>query len=318
MFQMGEQAIAYDKFYTTSYSGEIHAYKTTDGSEEWVYFDGSSGLNTPYGHNPFCSGVVGAASVLTVADDKVFAVNNEHSPSEPLYRGYQLHAVNATTGESIWTVLGWYQHPVIADGYLVTLNAADNQIYSFGKGPSALTVDAPMTGVTLGSSVIIRGTVTDIAAGTQQNEQAARFPNGVPVVSDESMSQWMEYVYMQQPKPTNTTGVPIMINVVDANGNYRNIGEVTSDASGMFSLAWQPDIDGQYTVIATFAGSESYWPSTAETSFVVDQTAATPQPTGASNGSTAADLYLLPGIIAIIAVIIIVGVVLLIAIRKRP
>ncbi len=41
--------------------------------------------------------------------------------------------------------------------------------------------------------------MVDISAGTKQAEQAARFPNGVPVVADESMSAWMEYVYMQKP-----------------------------------------------------------------------------------------------------------------------
>ena len=62
---------------------------------------------------------------------------------------------------------------------------------------------------------MIRGTVTDIAAGTQQDEQAARFPNGVPAVSDASQGAWMEYVYMQKPKPTNVTGVPVSLDVVD-------------------------------------------------------------------------------------------------------
>ena len=54
---------------------------------------------------------------------------------------------------------------------------------------------------------MIKGTVTDISAGTKQDQQAARFPNGVPAVSDESQSAWMEYVYMQKPRPTNVTGV---------------------------------------------------------------------------------------------------------------
>ncbi len=44
----------------------------------------------------------------------------------------------------------------------------------------------------------------------------ANNPNGVPVVSDESKAAWMEYVDMQQPCPTNATGVPISINVLDS------------------------------------------------------------------------------------------------------
>jgi hypothetical protein len=315
MYQMGDQPIAYGKFYTATYSGEVHAYDITNGTNVWTYFDGSTGLITPYGHNPFCSGVTGAASVLAVADGKVFGVNNEHSPSMPLYKGYELHAIDAETGKGLWTILGWYQHPVIADGYLVTLNAADNQIYSFGKGPSALTVEAPMSGVTQGSSIVIRGTVLDVSPGSQQVK--ARFPNGVAAVSDESMSQWMEYVYMQQPRPTNATGVPVMIDVIDANGNYRNIGNVTSDSSGTFSLTWQPDIPGQYTVIATFAGSNSYWPSSAETSFAADsipETTPAPTPTPAPMS----EIYFLPSVAGIIVAIAVVGAVIVLLLRRRP
>ena len=78
------------------------------------------------------------------------------------------------------------------------------------------------------------------------------------------MTQWMEYVYMQKPKPTDVTGVTVSIDVIDANGNQRTIGTTTSDSSGAFSYAWTPDIEGKYTVIASFTGSESYWPSSAE------------------------------------------------------
>ena len=86
----------------------------------------------------------------------------------------------------------------------------------------------------------------DISAGTKQNEQAADFPNGVPCVSDASQSAWMEYVYMQKPEPTNVTGVPVTLSVIDSNGNYRPIGTATSDSSGMFTYTWAPDIPGSY------------------------------------------------------------------------
>ena len=126
-----------------------------------------------------------------------------------------------------------------------------------------MTVTAPNVGVTTATPIMIQGTVTDISAGSKQEAQAANFPNGLPCISDESQSAWMEYVYMQQPRPTNATGVPVSINVVDSNGNYRTIGTTTSDGSGRFTLTWTPDISGDYTVIASFAGSESYYASTA-------------------------------------------------------
>ena len=87
------------------------------------------------------------------------------------------------------------------------MNGYDQQIYSIGRGPSQLTVTAPDLAAASGQPVVIRGTVTDIAAGTQQSQQAADFPNGVPVASDASMTQWMGYVYQQMPLPTNFTGV---------------------------------------------------------------------------------------------------------------
>jgi hypothetical protein len=159
--------------------------------------------------------------------------------------------------------------------------------------------------------------VTDISAGTKQNEQAARFPNGVPAVSDASMSSWMEYIYEQKPRPTETTGVSVSIDVVDSNDNYRNIGTATTDADGMFICTWTPDIPGTYKVVATFAGSQGYWPSHAETAFTVMEEptpTAAPTPMPASN----TDTYVTAFGIGIIIAIVVVGAVLFLMFRKRP
>ena len=80
----------------------------------------------------------------------------------------------------------------------------------------------------------------------------------------------MEYVYMQKPRPTNATGVTSHLSVIDANGNQRDIGTTTLNADGFYSLNWKPDIDGKFTVTASFTGSESYRPSHASTAFNVD------------------------------------------------
>jgi hypothetical protein len=205
----------------------------------------------------------------------------------------------------------------VADGYLAYLNVYDMQVYCLGKGPSATTVEAPLTAITAGDTAVIRGTVMDIAAGTKQDEQAARFPNGVPAVSDESMSAWMEYVYMQKPRPANATGVTITLDALDPNGNFIHIDTATSDTSSLFSYAWTPpDVPGKYTVIATFAGSESYWPSYAETAMYVSEApAATPPPTPTPAPMT--DTYVLGiGAGAIIAIVVI-GIVLILMLRKR-
>jgi hypothetical protein len=98
-----------------------------------------------------------------------------------------------------------------------------------------------------------------------------RFPNGVPAMSDESMSKWMEYVYMQFPAPADAVGVEVKLEVVkDPNGNWYDIGTTTSGMTGYYSIDWKPPVPGHYLILASFAGSESYYPSYAEISIVVD------------------------------------------------
>ena len=317
---IGLERAAYGKLYYAGYAGILYCYDTTTGDLLWTYGNGGegnstlSGFVTPYGRYPIF--------VSVIADGKVYLDTTEHSPNSPLYKGAEYRCINATDGTELWTILDYGNQmyggqAAVADGYLTTLNSYDSQIYCFGKGPSAMTIDAPTTAIQLGQSLVIRGTVTDIAAGATQIEQAGRFPSGVPVVSDASMGAWMEYVYMQKPRPTDTTGVPVTISVMDANGNYREIGSpMTND--GFFTLNWTPDIVGQYSVYASFAGSESYWPSHAITSFAVDPAAATPAPTEQPIQS-AADMYFVPATVAMV-VLIIVGfaVLALLMLRKRP
>jgi hypothetical protein len=311
--------VAYGKIYFAGYGGVLYCYDDKTGDLLWTYGNGGSGnstfsgLETAWGNYPIFLDVI--------ADGKVYLATTEHSPNSPYYKDTLYRCVNATTGEEIWTLMGWgtgmdAAGDIEADGFFVFLNCYDMKVYSVGKGPSALTVDAPLSSFDFGRSVVIRGTVMDIAAGTQQDEQAARFPHGVPAMSDASQGAWMEYVYMQKPKPADATGVPVSIDVVDANGNYRNIGTTTSDSNGLFSFTWKPDIEGTYWVIATFAGSESYWPSQAESTFVVDPVAPTPTQQPATV-LPPTEMYLAIAAIGIIAAIAIVGAILLLAVRKR-
>jgi hypothetical protein len=132
------------------------------------------------------------------------------------------------------------------------------------------------------------------------------------------MGEWMGYVYQQKPMPTNFFGVDVTLDVVDSNGNYRNIGTARTDASGMYSYQWTPDIAGKYTVVATFHGTNGYWPSYSETAFAVDPAHPTEAPT-ATPTSSAADLYFVPAIAGLFVAIIIVGALLaLLLLRKRP
>jgi hypothetical protein len=166
--------------------------------------------------------------------------------------------------------------------------------------------------------MIIQGTVTDIAAGTAQDEQAARFPTGVACVSDDSMGEWMEYVYMQKTKPTDATGVDVTISAIDPNGNYIILGMATSDTSGLYSFAWQtPDVPGKYTVTATFAGTNGYYGSYATTAVVVSEPEATATPQ-ATPAPSAADLYFVPAIAGLFVFIAVLGAVLILLQRKHP
>jgi hypothetical protein len=149
------------------------------------------------------------------------------------------------------------------------MDTYDQRVYAVGKGPSTMTVTAPDTAAAFGTSVIIRGTVMDNSPGTQSDEIKLRFPKGVPAVSDASMSNWMLHVYKQFSQPSNTVGVPVSIDAVDPNNNYVHLGDATTDASGMFSLMYTPEIPGHFTVYATFGGSAGYCASYAETSFGV-------------------------------------------------
>ena len=284
-----------------------------NGQKLWSYNTGSAGYETPYGVWTLWTFTCG-----TVADNKFF-VPEGHMYSPPLFHNAQQLALNTTNGEVVWSIDAFdvTSAPAISDGIMTTLNAYDNQIYAWGKGPTAMTVTAPDVGVTTETPVVIRGTITDISAGTKQQAQAANFPYGVPCVSDASQKEWMEYVYMQQPSPTNATGVPIAINVLDANGNFRQIGQTTSLPDGTFHLTWTPDITGDYIVTAIFAGSEAYYSTSAGTSFYASNPAPTASPAPAP-ATSVTDQYFVPAVTAIIIVIIIVGALIILLQRKRP
>jgi len=318
-------AYAYGRLYYDGFGGVMSCYDLQTGSLLWTYGNGGAGNSTSSGFEvpgPY------PMTMYAIGNGIIYTTTTEHTVEMPLYRGATQQAINATTGELIWSLNDVTSEAggpgvaletgYIADGFSVTLNGYDNQIYCVGRGPSSTTVTAPNLAAAFDQSVVISGTVMDLSSGTTQDAQTAKFNNGVPVSSDASMSDWMGYVYQQKPLPTNFTGVEVTINVVDSNNNYRTIGTTTTDAKGFYTLKWTPDITGEYKVIAVFAGNKGYWPSSAEAAFAVDEavTTATPVPTQAPS---LADLYFLPGIIAVIIAIAVVGAVLaLLMLKKRP
>ena len=170
---------------------------------------------------------------------------------------------------------------------------------------------------------MITGSVLDQSPGAMNK----------PAMSDEWMTKWMEYLYMQQQVPGEAVGVTVKLTAIDPNGNPQNIGEVTTDLKGNYGLMWKPPVEGQYTITATFEGSNSYWPSYDTTYLAVDpapsgapvetQTPAptTPAPTTAAptvspsqpvgpGEPTPTALYVAIAAIVIVAVIVAVAVIL--------
>jgi hypothetical protein len=296
-----------------AFGGQVAAYNVTTGAEIWSWSTGSAGYDTPYGIWP----IYGSPAGL-LADGK-FYIGTGHEYTPPVFKGAKVYCLNATTGDEMWSIIDWPGSKgdwVIGDGVFVSPNIYDMQLYAYAPGPTKTTVTAPSVGVTTETPVTISGTVMDISPGSQQSAVAMNFPNGLPCVSDESMTPFMEAVYEQQPMPANLTGVPVTFYVVDSNDNYRSIGTTTTDAAGTYGFTWTPDIPGNFKVLAVFAGSNSYYGSSAETYLYASEApGATPQPT--QQPTSIADQYLLPATGGIIAAIVIVGAAILLMLRKK-
>ncbi|KON33266.1 MAG: hypothetical protein AC479_05230 [miscellaneous Crenarchaeota group-6 archaeon AD8-1] len=306
---------AYGNLYVQGYGGEIHCYDMENGDLLWEYNNTNSGVETIWGNYPIF--------IAGIADEKVYVFNNEHSPNSPYYKGEKVRCLDAFTGEELWTLLGWAGQTggrgtstaVIADGFLSYYSYYDNSVYCIGKGPSATTIEAPLTAVTQGDSLVITGSVTDQSPGARDSNRQLRFPSGVPAVADESMSAWMEYVYMQKPMPMDTMGVEVVLEVLDANGNFYEIGRTTTDSEGKYGLLWQPEIPGKYMVVASFLGSESYWGSHTSTYVgVVESDSGTDGNGPSTTPSDNTSMYILGSTIAIIAAI---GIAAFFILRKK-
>jgi hypothetical protein len=294
----------------------------TNGDIIWswstVEANGPAGTETPYGVYPLW--VFADEALAGQGSNTVLYLSEGHEYSPPLFHGARELALNATTGQLVWSNLGFdTTATAVAYGIMTTFNAYDGQIYAYGQGPSKTTISAPQVGVTTETPVAFTGSVTDISAGASQEAVAANFPNGLPCVSDASMSQWMEYVYEQQPCPTNVTGVTVTLSVLDSNGNHYNIGTATTDGSGTYALTWTPLVPGNYTIYATFAGTHSYYGSAAEAHMYASSPAPTAAPTATPVTGLATMSALTYGIVAVIIVIIVaIAIVGLLLMRKRP
>ncbi|HLN44875.1 MAG TPA: PQQ-binding-like beta-propeller repeat protein [Candidatus Sulfotelmatobacter sp.] len=244
--------------YYIGYTG-VWALNETNGNILWHYVDPAPPFETPYSSNGTADYSV---ETIKVIDGKLFVANNEHTPSQPATRGWGLISLNATTGKFLWKIYGTRMSPGAAsDGYLTAASSYDGYMYVLGKGKSKTMISAPQTAAAKGQAMVITGSVMDESPAQPDT----------PAVSDSSMSTWMDYLHMQMPidglyRNVTITGVPVTLTAIDANGSVIDLGTVTTNGYyGTFSKTWTAPNEGDYQIIATFAGDNSYGSSSAAT-----------------------------------------------------
>jgi len=305
-----------NNFYAMMPDGTVRAYSLTDGHQIW--------RSTPFASTEYPNNAVPFVGSMVMVDGKIFACAGYSSSYKinPIPRFGMVVCINATNGDTVFTLNGGLRPSAAADGYVIATGDYDGNIYAIGKGTTSTTVTAQQQ---VSGSVLVQGSVLDKSSASSDASLTALYPNGVPAISDDNMSVWMDYLYMQnstlQNAPPDCNGVPVTLTAVDPNGNVAVIGTTTSNYQGNYGFTWTPPTPGQYTIYATFTGSNSYYTSSASTYATVATAAATttPAPTATnapSNLATTSDLmtYIVVGVIAIIIAIAIVGALIL---RKK-
>jgi hypothetical protein len=303
-------------FHYAGYDGHVYAWNATTGKIQWAFYAGDSGVDTATNTWTFWNNIISAGPEGNVI---VYAGNGEHTPQQPLWRGERLYGIDQNTGKELWHIAFSPLDKVVADGVLMAANYYDGLMYAFGKGQSTTTVTASPQVTPAGSTVLISGTVMDISPAQ---------PN-TPAISDESQSEWMEYIHMQKPKPTNATGVEVELTALGPDGKTVSIGGVISDSNGLFKTLWKPSVEGAYTITATFKGSNSYGSSSAATALGVGPAAAilsaqptvTPSAQPTASPSIQPTTFALPfeasiALVVVAAIAVIVAVVMVLRRRK--
>ena len=296
-----EKIIAYGKLYEASVGGIVYCYDIKTGNLVWEYKVEDKYTESYLGNNWW-------VMIVFITDGKVYLGPLEHSALEPKPRGAPFMCLDAETGDVVWGIDGafrqtrWGGRAIIGDSIIATMDTYDSQIYAIGKGPSAMTISSPDIAVAKGTPFVIRGTVMDISPGTQSDRAQLQFPNGVPAISDNDMSDWMLYVYKQFSRPDDAKGVNVEIWAIGPNGEDIHIGDTVSDTYGRYSYTYTPDKEGDYEIFAYFTGSKSYYGSYAKTDMTVMAA-----PEQIIQETPPYEWYIVGMGIAIIAVVLIVG-----------
>ncbi len=318
--------MGYGHLYVAGYGGVLRAYDLKTGNIDFTYGNDPNDPNnstitpnTVYGDYP--------TQVAAIADGKVYLVEEEHSLDAPPYHGAMTRCVDAFTGELKWQMYGMssWQMQAVADGYYTWLNLNDMQVYCIGPGPSSTTVQANQIGSS--GSILIQGSVVDDSPALK----------GTAAIADADQGVWMEYMIQHNIVKPDVTGVTVQLTAIDENQNTHDLGPVTSDSSGLFSLMWTPPSAGMYKIVANFSGTQSYGPSsaatavgtapgaTAPTSPTPTSTSPTPTATSTVSPSLTPTSAPSPGglplseiyIIAAVVVVVVVIAAIAVAIRRR-
>jgi hypothetical protein len=315
------------KIYTMGSMGQMHCFDALTGESLWNWtapllgnLEGQGLTYTPLSLCFYVDNNATGRNLIYLHGSTGWA-----GETTPIRRDGAIFCIDGDTGELVWRLMAYpntannaLSKVVMSDSRILYLDNHDNQIYCLGRGPSATTVSAPQLAPVLGAPVTITGTVTDQSPSGKHNINGDLdiALKGTPAINDASMDAWMEYMFHQRPIPANATGVPVTLTAVDPNGNLVNVGNTTSDKYGNYGLSYTPEVSGKYQIIATFAGSNSYGPSSSTTYLTVAEgPTLTPAPTPLAQ--SVADTYIVPGIIAIIIVIVLVGVANILLLRKR-
>ena len=307
--------------YFATPDGVVRAFSLTDGHLLWT----SAAIPSTEDTENVLPLVV-AGMVMVGGNIYVYAGYSLSYQINPVPRFSEIICVNATTGDTTYTLNGGVCPSAASNGYLIGNSIFDGNMYCIGQGPTSTSVTAQQQ---VGGSVLIQGSVLDTSPASSDPTLKAMFSDGVPAISDDNMSVWMDYLHMQNSTllnaPPDCMGVPVTLTAVSSTGTTVNLGTVTSDSDGQFAYQWNPTTAGLYTVYATFAGDHSYFESYGETHATVASTTtatatptstSTPAPTAASNATN--NTSLLYGILVAVIIAIIIGLfAVVLTLRKK-
>ncbi|MGD6810133.1 MAG: PQQ-binding-like beta-propeller repeat protein [Candidatus Bathyarchaeia archaeon] len=297
----GAETNDYENLYLMLPDGTMAALSLETGKQVWR---STAILSTEYTNN-----VVPTVCGMVMVGGNIYGYAGYSTlyQLDPMPRFGMMLCVNATTGDTTYTLNGGLYPIAAANGYVMAVGLYDEKLYCIGKGQTSTSVVIQNDVIANGATALIKGNVLD-----QSPAQS-----GTSVVADSSMSEWMDYLNMQNStllnNPPQPTGVPVTLTAVDPNGNTITVGTTTTDSEGNYAINFTPETTGIYTIKATFDGTGSYWPSNAGTQLSV--VAASETTPNTITQTTVDNTMLLYGIMVLVVVAIILAALALI--RKK-